>query len=261
MLDSIKSKLAISAIFIVAVSAFVLAILKRPTPVARELHVKIGVPWESEESLHYSDIRSDLLMMHKSVPSIFGKANQIDDRLIESAAKWNNLIDSGSNQERISKFYSEKYKIDQNQVARILYIANQVGKETNLNPLIIIAIISHESNFQPTARNKSGAEGLMQVMTNIHKQKFKMFGGSHTTFNPEVNIRVGALILKQCIAIKNSLNGGLRYYAGASAENVDDGGFVSFILNEQTILTDMLKEESIMARKSDKNNVKGRPSH
>lgn len=241
MLDSRKSKLVLSGLIMVAL-AFIADNSSRATESYshRNGSIRIGVPWEGDGGLHYGDVISDSLMVHKSVPSIHGKASQIDDNLLESAARWNDILVKQQYQAKVASFYSEKYSIDQNKIEQIVHLANQAGKEANINPLIIVAIIAHESNFQPTARNKSGAEGLMQVMTNIHKQKFKMFGGVHTTFDPAVNIRVGTLILKQCISIKKSLKGGLRYYAGAANEAVDDGGFANYVINEEKLLIEML---------------------
>lgn len=241
MLNSKKSKLAFASLTIAALASLAGMIYKAPEYRSyKDAPVKIGVPWEGESGLHYGDVKSDALMVHKSVPSIHVMASLIDDKLIESTARWNNILDEQNNQIKVANYYSEKYSIDPKHVQNIIYLANQAGKEANINPLIIIAIIAHESNFQPTARNKSGAEGLMQVMTSIHKQKFKMFGGIHTTFDPAVNIRVGALILKQCISIKRSLKGGLRYYAGAANDAVDDGGFTHYVLSDQNMLLEML---------------------
>lgn len=239
MLNSKKEKILLAGL-LTALGLLALEMMDAKSIDRGGSFVKIGVPWEEESGLHYGDVRSDALMVHKSVPSIRGKASQIDDKLIENKARWNNSLESTSNQEKIANFYAEKYGMDARQILQIVNLANQAGKEANINPILIIAIISHESNFQPSARNKSGAEGLMQVMTNVHKQKFKMFGGTHTTFDPAVNIRVGTLILKQCIAIKKSLRGGLRYYAGAANEAVDDRGFVQFIQNEELVLTEII---------------------
>lgn len=246
MLNTRKEKILLAGL-LTALGLLALEMADTKTVTKQDNFVKIGVPWEGESGLHYGDVRSDALMVHKSVPSIRGKASQIDDKLFEKQAQWNDALEGSNSQEKIANFYAEKYSMDAKQILPIIYLANQAGKEANINPLVIIAIISHESNFQPSARNKSGAEGLMQVMTNVHKQKFKMFGGTHTTFDPAVNIRVGTLILKQCIAIMKTLSGGLRYYAGAANETVDDRGFVKYIQNEQSILEEMLTHKKILS--------------
>jgi hypothetical protein len=55
----------------------------------------------------------------------------------------------------------------------------------------------------------------MQVLTRVHTEKFEPYGGVVAAFVPEANIRVGALILRACIAKAGSLEAGLRSYLGA----------------------------------------------
>jgi soluble lytic murein transglycosylase-like protein len=72
-----------------------------------------------------------------------------------------------------------------------------------------------ESSFNPRAESRAGAQGLMQVRTHVHQEKFEPYGGPLAAFIPEANIRVGALILKACIAKAGSLEAGLKHYLGA----------------------------------------------
>jgi hypothetical protein len=37
-------------------------------------------------------------------------------------------------------------------------------------------------------------------MSKVHSDKFQYFGGSHAALEPLANIKVGALVLKDCIA-------------------------------------------------------------
>ena len=55
----------------------------------------------------------------------------------------------------------------------------------------------------------------MQVMSKVHSDKFEYFGGSHAALDPLANIKVGALVLKDCIARGGSVAGGLRFYVGS----------------------------------------------
>jgi len=91
-----------------------------------------------------------------------------------------------------------------------------------------------ESSFNPFAQSPVGAQGLMQVMTKVHNDKYEAFGGRHAAFDPVTNLRVGVQVLKECIARAGSLEDGLRYYVGAA--NIDDGGYVMKVLIEQNIL-------------------------
>jgi soluble lytic murein transglycosylase-like protein len=61
-----------------------------------------------------------------------------------------------------------------------------------------------------------GAQGLMQVMTKVHSDKYEGFGGKMAAFDPVSNLRVGAKVLKECIARAGSVEGGLKFYVGAA---------------------------------------------
>lgn len=75
----------------------------------------------------------------------------------------------------------------------------------------------------------------MQVMTSVHKDKYALYGGTTDAVKPEVNIRVGAYILKYLIATAGSLRNGLKYYVGA-ANAEDDGGYADKVMAERNRL-------------------------
>ncbi len=80
-----------------------------------------------------------------------------------------------------------------------------------------------ESSFNPFAQSPVGAQGLMQVMTRVHDDKYAAFGGTHAAFDPITNLRVGVQVLKECIARAGSVQDGLRYYVGAALLDGDGG--------------------------------------
>ena len=110
-----------------------------------------------------------------------------------------------------------------------------VGQRAKLDPTLILAIMAIESSFNPFAQSPVGAQGLMQVMTRVHDDKYEAFGGNHAAFDPVTNLRVGVQVLKECISRAGSLEGGLRYYVGAANLN-DDGGYAGKVLAEQAHL-------------------------
>ena len=73
-----------------------------------------------------------------------------------------------------------------------------------------------ESSFNPFAQSPVGAQGLMQVMTRVHGEKYEAFGGNHAAFDPVTNLRVGVQVLQECIARAGGLEAGLRFYVGAA---------------------------------------------
>ncbi len=92
-----------------------------------------------------------------------------------------------------------------------------------------------ESSFNPFAQSPVGAQGLMQVMTKLHDDKYEAFGGSHAAFDPITNLRVGVQVLKECIRRTGSLEAGLRSYVGAGNSG-EDGGYAAKVLAQQGIL-------------------------
>ncbi len=99
-------------------------------------------------------------------------------------------------------------------------------------PTLILAIMAVESSFNPFAQSAVGAQGLMQVLTRVHDDKYEAFGGRHAAFDPITNLRVGVQVLKECIQRAGSLQEGLRYYVGAALLETD-GGYVGRVLMEQ----------------------------
>ena len=89
-----------------------------------------------------------------------------------------------------------------------------------------------ESSFNPFAQSAVGAQGLMQVMTKVHTEKFDGFGGKLATFDPVSNLRVGVKVLQDCIARAGGIAGGLKLYVGAGPQG-DDGGYAARVLAEQ----------------------------
>src|SRR4029078_146774 len=93
-----------------------------------------------------------------------------------------------------------------------------------LERTLILAVMAVESGFNPFAQSPVGAQGLMQVMTKVHHDKYDNFGGKLAAFDAVTNLRVSVKVLQECIARAASIEGGLKYYVGA-ANMEDDGGY------------------------------------
>ncbi|QKM60240.1 transglycosylase SLT domain-containing protein [Polynucleobacter arcticus] len=162
-------------------------------------------------------------------------SDRIPTSKIDPQALDSKLMVSIQNQRAVADFFEKKYKLDRAKIEE--YVSNTVliAKEVNIDPVLLLAVISVESNFNPLIKSHAGAEGLMQVMTSIHKDKYALYGGETDAVKPEVNIRVGAYILKYLIATTGSLRSGLKYYVGAAnAEN--DGGYADKVMAERNRL-------------------------
>ena len=121
------------------------------------------------------------------------------------------------------------------QVSRLVQEAWAVGQRAGIEPTLVLAVMAIESSFNPFAQSPVGAQGLMQVMTRVHDDKYQAFGGTRAAFDPVTNVRVGVQVLKECIAKAGGLEAGLRFYVGAAVSG-QDGGYVVKVLAEQAHL-------------------------
>jgi hypothetical protein len=134
-------------------------------------------------------------------------------------------------QARVAFWLSKKYRVAPEPVGLLVTEAYELGARTKLDPTLILAIMAIESGFNPFAQSPVGAQGLMQVMTRVHTEKYESVGGLLTAFDPVTNVRVGVKVLQECIARAGSIEGGLRYYVGA-ANLPDDGGYAAKVMAE-----------------------------
>ena len=135
----------------------------------------------------------------------------------------------------LSHWLSRKYGVAPEPVAALVAAAHEIGRKVQLEPTLILAVMAVESGFNPFAQSPVGAQGLMQVMTSVHHQKYTSFGGRMAAFDPITNMRVGVRVLLACIERAGSLEGGLKFYVGA-ANLDDDSGYANKVLSEQARL-------------------------
>jgi hypothetical protein len=134
-------------------------------------------------------------------------------------------------QAAVAYWLSKKYRVAAEPLSALVAEAYDIGKRTKLDPTLILAIMAVESSFNPFAQSNVGAQGLMQVMTRVHGDKYESAGGRLTAFDPVTNMRVGVKVLQECISRAGSIEGGLRYYVGA-ANLEEDGGYAAKVMAE-----------------------------
>lgn len=134
-------------------------------------------------------------------------------------------------QAAIAYWLSKKYKVAAEPMAALVTEAYEQGMQHKIDPTLILAVAAIESSFNPFAQSSVGAQGLMQVMTRVHTDKYEHFGGNLAAFDPVSNMRVGAAILKEYIRRAGSIEGGLKHYVGA-ANMASDGGYAAKVLAE-----------------------------
>jgi len=126
---------------------------------------------------------------------------------------------------------AKKYRVAADAAEDLVAEAFAAGKSTGLDPLLILAVISVESRFNPIAESDYGARGLMQVVPRFHMDKISLHGGEDAVLDPRTNIRVGTTVLKEYLRRTGSVEGGMQMYAGA----LDDpnGVYTQLVMNEK----------------------------
>lgn len=140
-----------------------------------------------------------------------------------------------SQQAAVATWISKKYSVAPEPVGTLVAEAFEVGQSVKLDPTLILAIMAIESGFNPFAQSPVGAQGLMQVMTQVHHDKYAKIGGRLAAFDPVANLRVGVKVLQECITRAGSIEGGLKYYVGA-ANLETDGGYAGKVMAERARL-------------------------
>lgn len=134
-------------------------------------------------------------------------------------------------QKYVTDWLSRRYRVAGDAANMLVSTAYSTAHEIKLDPLLILAVMAIESGLNPFAESPMGAQGLMQVMSKVHSDKFEEVGGKEAALDPVANIRVGAQILKDYVTRTGSVEGGLKTYVGAAAFE-DDSGYGNKVLAE-----------------------------
>lgn len=147
-------------------------------------------------------------------------------------------------QEFVTSWLSKRYRVAGDAANMLVSTAYLTASEMKLDPLLILAVMAIESRFNPFAESPVGAQGLMQVMSKVHKEKFQEMGGTQAALNPVANIRVGSQILKEYVQRGGSVEAGLKSYVGAAAFETDSG-YGSRVLAEYQRLKQVARGKNV----------------
>lgn len=138
-------------------------------------------------------------------------------------------------QKHVVQYLARRYRVAEEATRMLVATAFQVGREQKLDPLLILSVVAVESSLNPFAESSMGAQGLMQVMTRIHAERFEAHGGQLAALDPVANMKVGSAILGDLINRGGSVERGLQLYVGAG-NLPDDGGYGARVLGERARL-------------------------
>lgn len=179
----------------------------------------------------------------RTMQSVSALARLIPSQRVSADARDDRVLVSTREQDLVASYLARRYRVAQEPVSELVKAAFDTGREVGLDPLLLLSVMAIESGFNPYAESGVGAQGLMQVMSKVHSDKFQYFGGQSAALEPVANIKVGALVLKDCIARGGSLPGGLRLYVGSTSP--DDGGYGAKVMAERGRLRDVARGRKV----------------
>lgn len=148
-------------------------------------------------------------------------------------------------QHALATYLARRYRVSAVATQDLVGAAFRAAELTNLDPLLILAVVAVESGFNPIAESAYGAKGLMQVVPRYHVERLAFHGGPETVLDPQTNIRVGAEILSDYIQRTGSLEAGLQMYAGAAGDPISQ--YAQKVLAEKRLLSQAVKTPAPVA--------------
>jgi soluble lytic murein transglycosylase-like protein len=190
-----------------------------------------ALQWLQTRELARVEATGDLTAM-LGEPEAVGRATAVDP------------AELSKEQAAVAHWISRRYRVAPEPISRLVQEAWAVGERVRMDPTLILAIMAVESSFNPFAQSSVGAQGLMQVMTRVHDEKYEAFGGNHAAFDPVTNLRVGVQVLKDCVRRFGGVEPGLRCYVGAALLD-SDGGYAAKVMFEQHHLARVARGERV----------------
>lgn len=146
---------------------------------------------------------------------------------------------------RLVQYIAKRHKVAVSGLEQLVRTAIQEGHVTKVDPVLILAVTSIESGFNPLAESVFGAQGLMQIIPRFHQDKIDTSRGAVALLEPTENIRVGARILRDYMRSNGALEAALQQYGGVS--DASDMTYAAKVMNEAEKFRQIMKYGSIRA--------------
>lgn len=138
------------------------------------------------------------------------------------------------------------------------YVAKVEGQSVDkwaryykLSKILVLAVIGHESEYNPLARSHKSAVGLMQLNPKAHKKRFKGIPREEL-YHIDKNIKYGCEILKECLDKENgNIYKALHRYLGLAATYKELNDYTTDVLNRMTVILNYKASITIEKKKND----------
>jgi soluble lytic murein transglycosylase-like protein len=151
-------------------------------------------------------------------------------------------------QRTLASHLARRFQVAGEGAGLAVFTAYRAASEVGLDPLLVLAMISIESSFNPAAESSMGAKGLMQIIPRFHLAKLEAQGGEDAVLDPESNIVVGTRILQEYVHRTGSLEAGLQQYNGASRDELAQ--YTQKVMAERSRLERVLRRTQVTANDS-----------
>ena len=133
-----------------------------------------------------------LSSIENSINRVFGNENDVSVENNAAAKEFKSILDEKMAQDNPENSIEKiPFKNSRENIERIM---EKYAQKNNLDPDFIKAVVKQESGFNPDAKSKCGAMGLMQLMPQTAKGL-----GVVDAFDPEQNIEGGVKYLKSML--------------------------------------------------------------
>lgn len=180
--------------------------------------ILVGVIFAGLHTYAISLVRKDLYRNDSIVVNVSDYADRFLDGSMRNLSHELNKIRAVIRIYSIAHSDAVKYLAQREPASFPIWVRNEVcfwcaTNYPDLDPQCILALIYHESRFNPTVVNsKTGAVGLMQILPKWHTQRAERLGTTLT--DPAGNIQVGCDILNEVYQQSKSMSYALNVYAG-----------------------------------------------
>lgn len=164
-------------------------------------------------------VASDGDAFRRALPLLSADAFSLSALVAEGPIEANGAEAPVQREQRVmTEYIAKRYRVSESAISEYVAAAYRAGEQYSLDPLLILAVMAVESRYNPVAESGVGAKGLMQVMPRFHLEKLADHGGEDAILEPEVNIEVGARILREYQRRFHDTEAALQMYAGAFDE-------------------------------------------